>query len=131
MIRKVRNQDLYEVKFYVKTRKEAKQAVAMHSMTGGMEQPVEDDEDLGFQQATVAEAIEQIPAHQAIESIQTPRPALQAEDLQATADFFGVLLREYPPDIEGNRRQAELEIERVFGMELPEIVSNTFYHFWG
>ena len=35
-IRKIKNQPLYEVKFYVKTRKEAKQAIAMHSMTGGI-----------------------------------------------------------------------------------------------
>lgn len=34
-IRKVRGQDLYEVKFYVRTRKEAKQALDMHAMKGG------------------------------------------------------------------------------------------------
>lgn len=38
-IRKIRNQPLYEVKLYVKTLKEARDTVAMHSMTGGMERP--------------------------------------------------------------------------------------------
>ena len=34
-IRKIRNQPLYEVKLYVRTLKEARDTVKMHSMTGG------------------------------------------------------------------------------------------------
>ena len=140
-IRKIRNQPLYEVKLYVRTLKEARATVKMHSMTGGMmqeepaeqpdEQPDEDDENIGYQQATLDEAIAQTPADQATEDIQTPLPAIQAEDEPTIAEFFDVLLREYPPGSVANRRQAYFEITGVFGRELPQIIANTFYDLWG
>lgn len=137
-IRKIRNQPLYEVKLYVRTLKEARATVKMHSMTGGMMQeepaegqPDEDDEAIGYQQATIDEAIAQTPADQATEDIQTPLPAIQAEDEPVIAEFFDVLLREYPPGSVANRRQAYFEITGVFGRELPQIIANTFYDLWG
>jgi hypothetical protein len=138
-IRKIRNQKIYEVKLYVRTLKEARATVAMHGMKGGAgtqeepaeEQPDEEDEDIGYQQPSLNEAIEQTPADQVTEDIQTPLPAVQDEDRPAIIEFFGVLLREYPPGSVANRKQAYLEITRIFGRELPSVIADTFYELYG